>query len=421
MIRIFGWLGAIAIATGVGLSSYAISNQVKAPNKVVALGVFPDATASGNFALLSFAARKTRAPGTRVNESELRLSQHAYRKEPLSTPAIALIAMGRREETRQSLFELAGKLTRRNALVSSELIRSAGLRNDDRQVFRWLSRVMLTNPQARKLYGAAMAEATARDGAVEALTPILGVNPDWSDYYWRLVAARPNSLGNAAELRALVARPPWRQAEITDNDRRLMLALVAQRQFDAAHKLYQSFGLTEHRQTRSLISNGKFNRAPRLPPFDWQLAVSGTLGSSIDEDAKSLSVSAISGARGYAARQLVRLSPGTYLLSWSGSASTPLDGSALSARIYCAEPGAEVAAPPSVPLATGRHDAKMTIADSSCQWHWLSIDVALPDDSPGVDVVFRSISLTAANDDRSTESSAAPAHEARPLGSDQRI
>ena len=87
LARILGWLAAALIAIGAGLASYAISNQVKSPAKVVGLGILPDANASGNFALLSLATRKAGDPQATVDKDERRLALHAYRSEPLSTVA----------------------------------------------------------------------------------------------------------------------------------------------------------------------------------------------------------------------------------------------------------------------------------------------------------------------------------------------
>src|SRR5690606_39015716 len=150
-----------------------------------------------------------------------------------------------------------------------------------------------------------MAEATAKDGAVDALTPIIGPVPRWSDSYWQQVIQRPASLLNAAKLRTAVAQAPWRQTTVSRWDRDLETGLTNRGHFDAAEALYKGLGLAGDGRSINLVSDGGFARQPQLPPFDWQLAVSGTLGASIDDKDKSLLVSAIGGARGFAARQLL--------------------------------------------------------------------------------------------------------------------
>jgi hypothetical protein len=238
-----------------------------------------------------------------------------------------------------------------------------------------------------------MAEATAREGAVAALTPVIGPNPAWADFYWGQILRRPASLANAGRLRVAIAKAPWRQTAIKETDQALVSALVNRSQFDAAYRLSAGLEDTSAGRGSNLLANADFSRQPLLSPFDWQLAVSGTLGSSIDERAKSLVVSAIGGARGYAARQLVHLTPGNYLLAWVLSSSTPIVPSSLSASIYCAESGVKSIAPTPIPLTTGNKFASIDITEGACRWHWLSINVALSDDAAGLDAYFRSISL----------------------------
>lgn len=388
---------ASVLAVCVGVSTYVTSNEVKAPAAAYAVGFPPTGTARANSAMMTYGIRTLKDPKAAATKSEVALARAAYRAEPLSSTALSLIIPTMPEgKARQSLLARTGELTRRNSLINEEQIRTAALRGDDTAFFRWLSRSLLTNNDLRAAYVGAMADATAREGAVAALTPVIGPAPSWSDAYWQQVIQRPASLLNAAKLRAAVARAPWRQATISRWDRYLSIGLTNRGQFDAAHALYKGLGLARERNSGNLLSDGDFERQPQLPPFDWQLAVSGTLGASIDEKDKNLLVSAIGGARGFAARQLVSLSPGNYRLGWSLSASMPIDPATLMARVTCAEPGVKIAKIQPISLATGKHAAPFAIPESACRWYWLSIDVALLDDSAGVDAYFRNISLAPA-------------------------
>lgn len=401
MLRILLWVAGAALAVFVGLSSTVIASQVRQPAKAYALGVAPSGIAAGNLAFALYAARKQQDPNAAVTARERALAAKAYRAEPLSSAGLGILIVSKsgssESETRHALLDLAGELTRRSSLITSASIEAAARRGEEAAFFRWLSRAILTNRSQRTAYLRAMALATARSNAVDTLAPVIGPRPSWADEYWRLVAAVPQSLENAAELRVRVARAPWRQTEIANADRLLALMLVRRGHFDGARRLYEGLGPAREGESSNALANGTFARKPQLPPFDWQLAASGTLGSSIDGGRKGLRVSAIGGARGFAARQLVRLSPGAYNLSWSMSAVEPVDPGALSARIYCAEPGVKAANPLPVPLKTGEHMVSLTIGDSACRWHWISIDAALPDNSAGIDAYFRSIALTPAS------------------------
>ena len=395
--RIAGWLAASALAIWVGASSYVISNEVKAPAAAYAVGLAPTGTTSANFAMMTYGVRALKNSKAAPTKAEVDLARAAYRAEPLSSTALGLIIRAMPDgPARLSLLARSGELSRRNSLLNEEQIRAAALRGDDGAFFRWLSRSVLTNNDLGAAYVGAMAEATAKDGAVEALTPVIGQAPSWSESYWRQVIQRPASLINAAKLRAAVAQKPWRQTTVSRWDRYLSMGLTNRGDFDAARALYKGLGLAREGRSANLVSDGGFGRQPQLPPFDWQLAVSGTLGASIDDKNKSLLVSAIGGARGFAARQLVSLSPGNYRLGWSLSASMPIAPSTLLARIKCAEQGVKGIPIQTVPFVAGKHSASISVPESTCRWYWLSIDAVLPDDSAGIDVYFRNISLAPA-------------------------
>ncbi|WP_447759725.1 hypothetical protein [Sphingopyxis panaciterrae] len=395
------WIVALALAIMVGLSSYVIANEVRFPVKSLAAGVPPSAIASANVALQSYALRQTENPQTTVNNLERRLALQAYQREPLSSTAAGLLAvsMGRPSdvEKRQALLEQAGKLSRRDALVSRELITSAAQRNDNGSFFRWLSRLVLTNDQSRKVYIRAMADATAKDGAVAALAPVIGEGPQWSETYWNLVAGRPASLSNAAKLRILVAGKPWGQAAILPTDPKLVESLIKQRQYDLAVQLTKTLDKQAFSgsSTANLLANGGLYRQPKMPPLDWKLATSGNLGATIDEKNHVLLISAIGGARGAAAHQLLRLSPGRYALKWSLSSDNPAEAGALAASLQCADGTANSPAPPPVPLVAGKREVDLLLVPTTCEWYWFSILVTVPDDSAGFDVRLREMSLVA--------------------------
>jgi hypothetical protein len=397
--RILGWVIASALAFGIGLSSYAISNETRAPIKTLITGVSPSGVASGNVALASLATRRAQDPGSGVSAHELRLADHAYRAEPLAASAIALRALsltGKGDaERRWVLLELAGKLTRRNSLVNMSLIEAAARRRDDRKSFAWISRTMLTQSSAGSAYAKAMAAATARDGAVEALIDVLGPKPRWSDIYWQSVIGQPNSYANAAQLRIALARAPWKQTAIEPNDNDLVRVLAGSGKFDEARQLASTLGPVKA-ASGNLLTNGNFSSDPSFAPFDWELSTLGNLGASIDKGNKQLVISAIGGVNGSAARQLVRLAPGDYRLGWSMSNNSPLPANAISARIFCGESAGLDTQPFVAHLVAGKRYANLKIPASTCRWHWLSIDVALPDNAMGVDIVLSGISLAPA-------------------------
>lgn len=401
LYRIIGWFLSAVLALMVGLSSQVIANQSKSPATAYRLGFGPIATARANFAFATFAARKRDNPNAAVSDTERRLAFQSLRSEPLSSAAFGILVVSMTGESearlRQSLLEQGGKLTRRSSLITSASIEATARRGDDKSFFIWLSRALLTDEKMRSAYIAAMAEATSRDGAVEALAPVVGRDPMWSKYYWTAVLSRKASLLNAAKLRATIAQAPWHHQEIMETDRLLARALVANRQFDAARQLAVGLGQVGSRGAgQNLLTNGDFSRRPLFPPFDWQLATSGSLGASISAHEDLLTISAIAGAYGYATRQLVELAPGSYVLGWDLSGSAAAGSGMAVARLACAENAPDPKAAQSIPLKNGAHKQNLTVPADACRWYWLSVDVAVPDNAAGMDLSLRNISLVAA-------------------------
>lgn len=394
--RISLWVTAGVLAVLVGASSAAIADQVKYPRTSAAIGIGPMGQARANLAFASFAVRQKQDPKTAVSARERKLASIAYRSEPLSSAALGMIiASTDRGVTRQSLLDFGGRLTRRSSLITSASIEAAALRGDETGFFRWLSRAILTNESLRVTYIGAMAQATARPGADATLAPVIGAKPAWADRYWSVVVGVPQSLVNAAKLRVRVAGAPWRQTAVTDSDRVLALYLARDGHFDAVRQLALGLGLDSRDAARHAngFVNTDFSRQPLLPPIDWQLASSGNLGATIDPDSKQLVISAIAGARGYAARELVMLSPGAYEIEWDIADTAALEKGVLAARINCAEREGASNAAQSVNLGVGRQRANLVIANNGCRWYWLSIDLDVPDASAGVDVRLRHLNL----------------------------
>ncbi|MFD2987030.1 hypothetical protein [Sphingopyxis terrae] len=404
--RILLALGGGVAALAVALSSAVIANQVKNPGTAVALGIGPSALARGNLAFATYAARQKTDRTTAITAEERELALQAFRREPLSSAALGMIIASMPEQDaqrRSALLDVGARMTRRSSMITSASIEAAARTHNEPAFFQWLSRAILTSPGLRTAYVTAMAQATARPGAEQTLAPVIGQGPSWADTYWNAVVAVPDSLENAAKLRILVAGAPWRQQAVMDSDRVLAIRLVGNGHFDAARNLALALGGKEAAPARGggdLLMNGNFNHAPTLPPIDWQLSSLGNLGASIDATQKSLVISAIGGARGYAARQLIHLEPGRYRLSWNLAANGALPQNALIARLQCLE---DVSSPDnrSIPLTTGQNAADLSLASATCRWFWMGIGVDVPDGGAGFDAQFKRIILTSMASDGS--------------------
>lgn len=394
--RVSGWIVTCLVAGAVGAWSYSVANQARTPGQVFALGLPAYTGDPGSLALASLAARRQKNVKAAVTPLERSLALKAYRRDPLAVSSIGILALAAGEPAeRQKMLELAGRLSRRSSFVSYELIQTAAARGEEQLFFTWLSRAALTNSDARKVYIAAMADATGRPNALEGLLPVIGPNPSWTLYYWNAVNQRPAGLKNGALLRIALTREPWRQNRMKSTDPTLVRQLVAHNDFDTAHALVDA--LTPGRSSRAdgnLLVNADFSKPAALAPFDWALASSGNLGASIDVRQQRLLISAIPGAYGKVARQLVRLDAGTYEFRWKLSSSAAIPENGLTVGLRCASSEQKNFAQPEN-LAVGEHRHIFVVpAKSNCEWYWLTIDASIPDDGAGFDVQLAPVRLT---------------------------
>ncbi|MGN6287787.1 MAG: hypothetical protein ACTHNA_00840 [Sphingopyxis terrae] len=397
MYRSVIWSVAVGFAIVIGLASFSVANQLRRPVAALLLGFPAAANAGGELAARTFGVRQRLNPESAVTANERRLALRAYRAEPLSPASLSILIAARDGDVaeRQELLDLASRLSRRNSYVGTQQINAAAERGDNGVFFLWLSRLTLTNSDLRPTLINAMADATSRDGAVAALEPVLESDPRWADAYWEAVVQRRQSLVNAALLRMRIARKHSTQREISQSDKSLSGGLARIGAFETARRLYAALtGSDMASASGDVLQNSNFSRIPLLPPFDWQLAMTGTLGASIDTTARNLTISAIGGSRGYAARQLVQLMPGRYRVAWEETSISPNPSGGLSVRISCADTGKRSMAINPIEVARPKDVQPVIIPDGACKWYWFALHVDLPDDSPGIDTSFSRLSIS---------------------------
>lgn len=386
----------VITASAAAVQSFAIVNQRRAPARSVAFGMPFGGVAKASLGSALQAARIAKNPQSVPAKAEIQLAREGFASEPLAMPALAILiqsaeAEGRAAQARKLLVR-AGELSRRDNLINAMLIDDAMKKNDPSRAVLLLGRAMTVNYKVRDIYVGRMAAATVRPGALEALPPLLGRNPDWAKEYWATIAGNSALMPNGAKVRLQIARTPWNLNKPNDTDFRLIKELA---NFDPA----TAFGLSQalgspNSSTGEILTSPNFDREPQFVPFDWELLQSGDIGADIEPKAGRLVLSSLPAASGVAARQMVRIAgSGRYRVQWKISGLSAGTDASLKFRLSCADRAKGVAPIAPAILAQGSGSAVVDIGTSACGWYWATLELDTSLSPAGVDVEVRQLSL----------------------------
>lgn len=331
--------------------------------------------------------------GVRLSPATVALARDAYSSEPLAIDALRVIAIDRisKQDDRQATAVLEGAraLSRRSTGVSLLLLEHYSREGRDREGLAVLDELLRRESGAHGNMIVGLATNLGRDELLPDYRRLLASSPPWSDGFWRQLAQNPAGLVNAASLREDFARDGG--SVDPEIDALLVIALADSDRFDDAARVAGLMGVrprAKHSQER--ILNGDFHRVSKGPVFDWTTVSGGDYGAEIDPESRSLVMSAISGARGEFARQLVRLPSGPAVLSVTPSEATESDAlKRLTVQIECPEQD-RVLLEQRLPVRAARFQV------GACRWAWVRLRVMIPEGEPGIDAEIRRLSLAVA-------------------------
>lgn len=386
--------GGIALAVVTLLLTFAQAGAAINPGFAARLGP-ASGPVQGVLAASIIMARSSAAGKSVLPPEALALADAAYRREPLSTQAVAILASRMAADdpgAALAVQEAANRNTRRNTQLSVDLLASYGRLGKSADGLVVLDVLLRRQtPLQRDLLGA-MSLEVRRSQLLGEYRRLLARKPPWSDIFWRQLAQTPEGLVNAAVLRQAFAQDGGRvDPEV---DALLIGALAQAGYYQAGENLAATSFPKAVARRGNLVRNGNFTTKPVIPPFDWEIRESSDFATAIDSRRHTLAVSASPGGRGEVARQLVRLVPGTAAVSVA-LAGRPETGNArwLGLSLDCAGPKGEI----------GRALLETTVAQSqpkivavTCRWAWLRLTLAVPADSEGLELEVRQVTIAPA-------------------------
>tara|TARA_R110000772_G_scaffold40132_16_gene94011 strand:- start:3662 stop:4840 length:1179 start_codon:yes stop_codon:yes gene_type:complete len=389
MLRIiFIWIVGGALALASGLVAMGAIAKVKAPALAVALQPV------NGFAAESFAAASIKATiaanggefPTSVDQATLDWAKLAFLKEPVTPEAISIIALGKTGATERQLMEYGLSVSRREQLIIGWMIIDSGTKNDIPAVLNSYDILLRTSSSAATAIIPVMATALSDENFVEPFADLLATNPPWARRFWGQVTLVPQSIQNAAQLRGRLYNKNERSERY--RDRELIAALIKDKQFNTAGKLYSL--LSDQPSGPVLIKNYSFEHDSQYPPLDWRLFSNGEYGATITNGA--LQMSAIRNSGGLFARQLVELPPQNLQFEAKYANTIPIDAN-IQLRITCAEKVANLTRTIRFRLTGDGTQQIINNQRSGCSYYWIDIVGRASENGDGFDISLKSIAL----------------------------
>jgi hypothetical protein len=316
----------------------------------------------------------------RVSDADLASALAAVRREPFASGALTLIGIARDQRgdaaNATRIVASAHALDKRQLVANAWLINRYGTAGRDREVLALLDEALKVRPELSDRYMPAFAQALQNSETVPVFQTLLSRHPAWEGDFWSAVALNRAALPNGEVLRSRLLAS---HHDLDSVDAMLMRAYIQAGRLDLAVSSGKNLP-TLPEDGDNMIRNSSFSRTPILPPLDWELMNDGRISTTVDEASGRLEISALPGAGGVAARQLIALPPGNYALLVKLGQQALSSGSDVTAHLYCAEQGVQGASLNE--RLNGDLDRSFVVgADAQCRFYWIELIFSALDSS----------------------------------------
>lgn len=312
---------------------------------------------------------------TRIADAA-RESARALSGDPTLARAYRMIALNASKQNApvRPAIEAATYLTKRDYIANLWVIEQAVKDNRLDAAMDSIDASLRTSVKSQALLFPIMVDAVAEPEMRIRFVRIFSRRPDWIDGFlgYYLTTQAP-----VAPLSRIVAdlgkeTTPATQAAVPV----LIGVMVKQKAFDDARIFEGRIAGRPAAEQARLVRHSNFERAGANPPFDWQLFREPAYASDIVSDGKLHRLDVISETQTArpVARQLIRLTPGSYQLRAVGKVTEGNDDAALTWTVQCAEAGR------ASPIAEQKFNRQLrgaavnfTIPSGPCRNYWLTL------------------------------------------------
>lgn len=319
-------------------------------------------------------------------------ARKAFLQAPLAARAIRIAASSREamgdEQLARHLMLGVVKLTKRDLGTHLWLIHDYGNSGDLTNLLHHYDFALRTSSQAPSILLPRLALVLRAPGAIEVLAPVLAQPPPWTQQFWRTTYVTPETLPQAAELRLALLE---RNIPVPDDvDRRLILSLARDREWDVAANLYRRVA-GDDAPALDRIGEADFSQPPQFAPIEWNFPSSGLQSGEIAPETRRMILSGGPASSGVAAARVVALKPGRYELRLEREKTETGNSPTLAVEIVCVD---EV---PQRRIARFREEGSAIHgffeADASCRYYALQVHLQVPRNSISGQAILEEMAL----------------------------
>lgn len=379
---ILSTIAGLALAIGLAAQSAGLALTHKTPG--TALSLFPlNGRAEEELASLTFVSAAEGEDSKEVDAPRAKdRALAAYRREPLTPEAHAILALAEQDEKVQSqIVSVAARLNRRNSRLQAVVLQGQVVNQDYPGAIATLDRILRVRPSRSPELFPTLLPVFAREGAVDEFARILDGSSLWHEAFFRYAVRQPAALLNLVELRKRVS---FHDQEL---DQTLLKNLVLEDELDVAYKFYKRLG----EEGQSTESQDALDWNTMYPPFDWKLTDRAGLRAQPSRTSAELEISAKPGEGGVVARRLIKSPEGPFVFGVEHDIKSDQALQDIDVGLYCGTAGKSVILDRS--LANLKREFEIKKLSASCSFVELVIEARAWSGRSALDAKIKSIRL----------------------------
>lgn len=221
---------------------------------------------------------------------------HAYRLEPLSPKAHAVLALAQADQAAKAqIVDLASSLNKRQLALQGLVLEKSVAEGSYRASMEAVDQTLRAHPEVSDKFFPLLVQMLSKEVTLPQFVQLLNEPSPWRENFLRHAARDPNAVKNAGTLRTRL------ELEDDELDKKLIMHLVEQGHLETAFAVHDVV-----RPRAALMSpSGHLRWLADYPPLEWRLIAQRGMRAVVDKEGRAVSVDIDPGMGGIIASRLI--------------------------------------------------------------------------------------------------------------------